>query len=88
MHRAEGAEGARGPKKTSYVLFRRFVFGATETAADGCAVQLCTCAEVGADESWGLSPSTGTMGEESPLLACVGSAVQTIGVAFACYRAK
>ena len=75
MHRAEGAEGARGPKKTSYVLFRRFVF-TSRAQRLGTAEELPWGAQTGL--SWVRSPC------EPPQItsyhACVMSA-QRAGVA-------
>ena len=50
---AEGAEGARGPKKTSYVLFRRFVF-TSRAQRLGTAEELPWSAQTGL--SWVRSP--------------------------------
>ena len=83
MHRAEGAEGARGPKKTSYVLFRRFVF-TSRAQRLGVAEALPWGAQTGL--SWARSPC------EPPQItnyhACVMSAQRAVRRVVTCISSK
>ena len=83
MHRAEGAEGARGPKKTSYVLFRRFVF-TSRAQRLGTAEGLPLGAQTGL--SWVRSPCESSQITNNH--TCVMSAQRAVRRVVTCISSK